>query len=107
MSDHPKQDFEMEAEPVQATEPSAGLESNHEKGKFDHSASTANSSVESGLAEDEITLDPAKERALVRRLDMVFIPVVTLTYISCFLDRSNIGGLAAIYAWEETALPLN
>lgn len=37
------------------------------------------------------TIDPAKEKALLAKLDLAFTPVIMLVYLSCFLDRSNIG----------------
>ena len=36
-------------------------------------------------------LDPVKERKLLAKLDLAFVPVIMLVYLSCFLDRSNIG----------------
>ena len=39
----------------------------------------------------DITLDPSMERKLLLKLDLAFVPIIMLTYLSCFLDRSNIG----------------
>ena len=39
----------------------------------------------------DVELDPAMERKLLIKLDMAFVPIIMLTYLSCFLDRSNIG----------------
>lgn len=39
----------------------------------------------------DVELDPAMERKLLLKLDMAFVPIIMLTYLSCFLDRSNIG----------------
>ena len=36
-------------------------------------------------------IDPVEERKLLAKLDLAFIPVIMLVYLSCFLDRSNIG----------------
>jgi hypothetical protein len=36
-------------------------------------------------------LDPSKERKLLAKLDVAFVPVIMFAYLSCFLDRSNIG----------------
>ncbi|KAM7215498.1 putative transporter [Rhypophila decipiens] len=36
-------------------------------------------------------LDPAAERKLLLKLDCVFVPIIMVVYLSCFLDRSNIG----------------
>lgn len=43
-----------------------------------------------GTTED-IQLDPAKEKKLLAKLDLAFVPIIMFAYLSCFLDRSNIG----------------
>lgn len=40
---------------------------------------------------EEIVLDPKKESKLLLKLDLAFVPIIMLTYLSCFLDRTNIG----------------
>lgn len=45
----------------------------------------------SNEAEDEFYIDPAKEVKLLAKLDLAFVPIIMLVYLSCFLDRSNIG----------------
>lgn len=42
-------------------------------------------------SEDEFHVDPVKEVKLLVKLDLAFTPVIMLVYLSCFLDRSNIG----------------
>lgn len=46
-----------------------------------------------GEAEDlaAVRLDPAKETKLLAKLDLAFVPVIMFAYLTCFLDRSNIG----------------
>jgi hypothetical protein len=39
----------------------------------------------------DVQLDRAKEIKLLAKLDLAFIPVIMLVYLTCFLDRSNIG----------------
>jgi hypothetical protein len=39
----------------------------------------------------EFYVDPVKEVRLLAKLDLAFTPVIMLVYLSCFLDRSNIG----------------
>lgn len=39
----------------------------------------------------DVVLDPKKERKLLAKLDLAFVPIIMLTYLSCFLDRSSIG----------------
>lgn len=38
-----------------------------------------------------VVLDPKKEKKLLAKLDAAFVPVIMFTYLTCFLDRSNIG----------------
>ncbi|EXJ96271.1 hypothetical protein A1O1_01397 [Capronia coronata CBS 617.96] len=38
-------------------------------------------------------IDPAKEKILLAKLDLMFNPIIMLVYLSCFLDRSNIGNV--------------
>jgi len=51
------------------------------------------SGLENNLDEthDEFYVDPVKEVKLLAKLDLAFTPVIMLVYLSCFLDRSNIG----------------
>ncbi len=42
-------------------------------------------------SEDEFYVDPVKEVKLLAKLNLAFTPVIMLVYLSCFLDRSNIG----------------
>ncbi len=37
------------------------------------------------------TLTPEEEKRLWRKIDMRFMPIVTLLYLFSFLDRANIG----------------
>lgn len=39
----------------------------------------------------DVQLDPVMERKLLMKLDFAFVPIIMLTYLSCFLDRANIG----------------
>ncbi|KAI9374857.1 major facilitator superfamily domain-containing protein [Aspergillus egyptiacus] len=51
-------------------------------------------------AQHEIYIDPAAEKALLRKLDMWIVPPVMLLYLLSFLDRVNIGN-ARLYHLEE------
>lgn len=42
---------------------------------------------------ENIVLDPKKEKKLLMKLDLAFVPIIMVTYLSCFLDRTNIGML--------------
>lgn len=39
------------------------------------------------------TIDPVDERKLLAKLDIAFVPIIMVVYLSCFLDRSNIGNV--------------
>lgn len=39
------------------------------------------------------SIDPQEERKLLAKLDLFFVPIIMLVYLSCFLDRSNIGNV--------------
>ncbi|KAJ5919516.1 hypothetical protein N7454_009351 [Penicillium verhagenii] len=41
----------------------------------------------------DVVLDPTMEKKLLVKLDLFFVPIIMLTYLSCFLDRSNIGNV--------------
>ena len=39
----------------------------------------------------DVVLDSKKEAKLLAKLDAAFVPIIMLTYLTCFLDRSSIG----------------
>ncbi|ATY59279.1 MFS transporter [Cordyceps militaris] len=39
------------------------------------------------------TIDAKSERKLLLKLDMYFVPIIMVVYLTCFLDRSNIGNV--------------
>ncbi|CAG7970141.1 unnamed protein product [Penicillium nalgiovense] len=41
----------------------------------------------------DVVLDPKKEAKLLAKLDVAFVPIIMLTYLTCFLDRSSIGNV--------------
>lgn len=52
----------------------------------------------------DVVLDPKKEAKLLAKLDVAFVPIIMLTYLTCFLDRSSIGRLGWISPWKEHKL---
>jgi hypothetical protein len=48
-------------------------------------------SVEAQIAQNELYIDPAKEKILLAKLDLFLTPIIMLVYLCCFLDRSSIG----------------
>ncbi|KAJ5831723.1 hypothetical protein N7474_000034 [Penicillium riverlandense] len=49
----------------------------------------------------DIVLDPTKERKLLLKLDLAFVPIIMFTYLSCFLDRSNIGNVEVAHMPQD------
>ncbi|KAJ6041625.1 uncharacterized protein N7446_010495 [Penicillium canescens] len=49
----------------------------------------------------ETVLDPQEEKKLLLKLDLAFVPIIMLTYLSCFLDRSNIGNVKVAHMPED------
>ncbi|OLN97852.1 putative transporter C1683.12-like protein 5 [Colletotrichum chlorophyti] len=39
------------------------------------------------------SLDPGAEKKLLHKLDLYFVPIIMVVYLTCFLDRSNIGNV--------------
>ena len=48
-------------------------------------------SVDINAAASELTIDPAAEKKLVRKLDLWLSPMMVLVFLVSYLDRSNIG----------------
>lgn len=46
------------------------------------------------LDEEEIYIDPEKERKLLWKCDVYLTSLLTLSFLSAYLDRSNIGNAA-------------
>ncbi|KAL5357084.1 major facilitator superfamily domain-containing protein [Aspergillus floccosus] len=61
-----------------------------EDAKIDNRKSIDDASVR-GV--EDIVLDPKKEAKLLLKLDTAFVPIIMLTYLTCFLDRTNIGNV--------------
>ena len=51
--------------------------------------SEAGSTRSSDVAQGEWT--PEEEKAITRKIDLHLVPLVTLLYLLCFIDRANIG----------------
>jgi len=43
------------------------------------------------IAESEIYIDPIAEAKVLRKCDMVLIPLFNISFMAAYLDRSNIG----------------
>ncbi|EON67437.1 hypothetical protein W97_06691 [Coniosporium apollinis CBS 100218] len=55
-------------------------------------------------AEPEPEWTPEEEKAVRRKLDYRIVPVVTLLYLLCFIDRANIGNARIMGMREDLAL---
>lgn len=40
---------------------------------------------------EELYIDPKDERRVLTKLDLFITPVLFIVYLSCFIDRANIG----------------
>lgn len=47
------------------------------------------------LVDQGLWIDPARERKLVRKLDIFIAPVMMLIFLTAYLDRANIGNAAS------------
>lgn len=47
-----------------------------------------------GVGDEEIYIDPKEEAKLLRKCDMYLVPLLTISFLSAYLDRSNIGNAA-------------
>ncbi|KAG9589785.1 MFS general substrate transporter, partial [Aureobasidium melanogenum] len=56
----------------------------------DHTLDGEKNAVDVQLGE---FIDPAREKKLLAKLDLALVPIIMLTYLACFLDRSNIGNV--------------
>lgn len=62
------------------------------KTTLDYPAGDTSSAEEHGAFQD-VTIDPKEEVKLLAKLDLFLVPIIMLVYLSCFLDRSNIGNV--------------
>ncbi|KAK5115813.1 hypothetical protein LTR85_009407 [Meristemomyces frigidus] len=53
---------------------------------------------------DEIYIDPQRERRLLWKIDAFLVPLLTLSFLSAYLDRSNIGNAAIAGMPEDLGL---
>lgn len=51
-------------------------------------AKTASTNEE---AQNALFIDPKDEARVVRKLDLFLTPILFVVYLSCFIDRANIG----------------
>ncbi|KAJ4385915.1 hypothetical protein N0V85_007980, partial [Neurospora sp. IMI 360204] len=78
----------MASSPPRSTSFSEKKDPEHQNEVFTTDTPTAET-----VTETVEVLDPKAEAALLLKLDSVFVPIIMLVYLSCFLDRSNIGNV--------------
>ncbi|KAK0638951.1 major facilitator superfamily domain-containing protein [Cercophora newfieldiana] len=49
--------------------------------------------IDTSSGQELEVIDPQAERRLLHKLDAVFVPIIMVVYLSCFLDRTNIGNV--------------
>jgi len=49
-------------------------------------------------------IDKEAERRLVRKLDLWLIPILTLAYLACFIDRASIGNARVLGLGKDLGL---
>lgn len=55
---------------------------------------TPNSDASDEVGESEIYIDPKKEAKVLRKCDLYLMPLLTLCFLSAYLDRNNLGNAA-------------
>lgn len=64
-----------------------------EKSQSETDGNTSHVDVDEAAIGGIETIDAKTERKLLLKLDMYFVPIIMLVYLTCFLDRTNIGNV--------------
>ena len=71
----------------------------------DNKNATALDAEKLGADESSVTqalhVDPEKEKKLLRKLDLYLAPIMTIVFLTAYLDRSNIGNAASAGMLED------
>lgn len=51
-----------------------------------------------------LSIDPAREAKLLRKLDLYIAPIMTVIFLTAYLDRSNIGNAASAGMTEDIGM---
>lgn len=54
--------------------------------------------------EQDIHIDPKRERQLTRKLDLFIAPIMTIIFLNAYLDRANIGNAASAGMVEDLSM---
>lgn len=55
-------------------------------------------------ASQGLQVDPQQEKKLLRKLDMYLAPIMTIVFLTAYLDRSNIGNAASAGMLEDIGM---
>lgn len=56
------------------------------------------------IQDSNLFLDPQSEKKLVRKLDIWIAPVMTIIFLTAYLDRANIGNAASAGMTEDLGM---
>lgn len=65
---------------------------------------TASDEPQKAVDAEDIYIDPQQERKLLWKIDAFLVPLLTLSFLSAYLDRSNIGNAAIAGMPEDLGL---
>lgn len=74
-------------------EPSAIEENRKLSDMKTHKEWEVSDDIKESTSENDLHIDRAEEKRLVRKLDLRLFPILMLLYVMAFLDRVNIGTL--------------
>jgi hypothetical protein len=78
--------MDVESNPKLAAQEHAHINSIYEKGSIDDDGTSHTSTL---------YIDPVAQRKLLLKLDLYLSPVMTLIFLTAYLDRANIGNAAS------------
>ena len=61
-------------------------------------------SEDGSVEEHPLRLDPQSEKMLVRKLDLWIAPIMTVIFLTAYLDRANIGNAASAGMTEDIGM---
>lgn len=59
---------------------------------------------EDTTTQTSLVIDPKRESQLVRKLDLYIAPVMTIIFLTAYLDRANIGNAASAGMTEDIGM---
>lgn len=68
-----------------------GADIEGETGHVDTKTMSARSEAQAGDTQIVLEIDPKDEKKVLAKLDIFLTPILFIVYLSCFIDRANIG----------------